>query len=108
MTPVIVQVKSTVPEFDTTNVCGSGAAAWQVGANVSAVGVTTDFDGRNASLKAQLRRATAVGARFALIAGDDEVAKGVVQVKDLAARSQEVVARADVAATLRRKLGEAS
>ena len=76
--------------------------------DLRAVGLTTDFDGRNASLKAQLRRATAVGARFALIAGDDEVAKGVVQVKDLAARSQEMVARADVAATLRRKLGEAS
>jgi histidyl-tRNA synthetase len=74
--------------------------------DLRAAGVSTELDGRKATLKAQLRRANAVGARFALIAGDDEVARGVVQVKDLARTQQETVARADVVATLRRKLGE--
>jgi histidyl-tRNA synthetase len=72
--------------------------------DLRASGVATELDGRQASLKAQLRRASAVGARFALIAGEDEVARGVVQLKDLSAQSQETVARADVVATLRRKL----
>jgi histidyl-tRNA synthetase len=75
--------------------------------DLRAAGVATDLDGRKATLKAQLRRANAVGARFALIAGDDEVARGVVQLKDLAATSQETVNRADVVETLRRKLASA-
>lgn len=74
--------------------------------DLRAAGVSTELDGRKASLKAQLRRANAVGARFALIAGDDEVAQGVVQLKDLARTQQETVARADVVAALRRKLDE--
>jgi len=79
-----------------------------VARDLRTAGVTTELDGRKSSLKAQLRRAIAVGARFALIAGDDEVAKGVVQVKDLAAQSQETVPRADVVETLKRKLEAAS
>jgi histidyl-tRNA synthetase len=74
--------------------------------DLRAAGVSTELDGRKATLKAQLRRANAVGARFALIAGDDEVAGGVVQLKDLARTQQETVPRADVVATLRRKLAE--
>ncbi len=72
--------------------------------DLRAAGVTTELDGRKSSLKAQLRRANAVGASFAVIAGDDEVAKGVVQLKDLRAQSQETVGVADLVATLRRKL----
>ena len=72
--------------------------------DLRASGVTTELDGRGASLKAQLRRANAVGARFAVIAGDDEAAEGVVQLKDLSAQSQETIARGEVVATLRRKL----
>jgi histidyl-tRNA synthetase len=72
--------------------------------DLRAAGVATELDGRGASLKAQLRRASGVGARFAIIAGDDEMAKGLAQVKDLAAQTQETVARADVVAAVQRKL----
>jgi histidyl-tRNA synthetase len=72
--------------------------------DLRAAGVATELDGRGSSLKAQLRRASGVGARFALIVGEAEVEKGLVQVKDLQRESQETVARADVVATLRRKL----
>jgi histidyl-tRNA synthetase len=71
-------------------------------------GISAEVDGRGASLKAQLRRASAVGARFALIAGDAEVSSQSVQLKDLAAQSQESVARGDLVSTLRQKLGAAS
>jgi histidyl-tRNA synthetase len=76
--------------------------------DLRAAGVATELDGRKSSLKAQLRRASAIGARFALIAGEDEVANGIVQLKDLAKESQETVARTDVVATLQRKLEAAS
>ena len=45
--------------------------------------------------------ADALGARYALILGDDELAAGVVAVKDLATGDQRKVAFADVAEALR-------
>jgi len=76
--------------------------------DLRAVGIATELDGRKASLKAQLRRASSLGARFAVIAGDNEVASAVVQVKDLVAESQETVSRSDLVAAMRRKLEAAS
>ncbi|MGE5307600.1 MAG: histidine--tRNA ligase [Deltaproteobacteria bacterium] len=49
----------------------------------------TDYEGR--SLKSSLRRANDLGARFALILGEDELKEHSVMVKDLAAGKQEKV-----------------
>jgi histidyl-tRNA synthetase len=43
------------------------------------------------SMKAQMRAANKAGARFALIQGDDELAKGTLLCKDLAASTQEEI-----------------
>ncbi|MGH7294857.1 MAG: histidine--tRNA ligase, partial [Polyangiaceae bacterium] len=56
-------------------------------------GIRCEVDTRGSSLKSQLRRANALGARVVLILGEDEIAQGVVQVKDLEAHSQETMAR---------------
>ncbi len=56
-------------------------------------GVSCEAETRGASLKAQIRRANALGARIALIVGDTEIAGGFVEVKDLAARTQAKVPR---------------
>jgi histidyl-tRNA synthetase len=72
--------------------------------DLRASGIAVELDGRRCSLKAQLRRASSVGARFTLIAGDDEVRDEVVQVKDMAAQLQETVPRANLVARLREKL----
>lgn len=72
-------------------------AALVLGREVRRAGLRCEVDTRKASIKAQLRRANALGARFAVILGDREVAEGVVEVKDLAGHAQERVARADVA-----------
>ncbi len=58
-------------------------------------GVRCEVDTRGSSLKSQLRRANTLGARFALILGESELAGNVVQVKDLEARTQELVARGE-------------
>ena len=70
-----------------------------------AAGVSTDADARGGSLKSQLRRANALGARVAIILGDNELASGQLEVKDLAAHAQAKVARAEVVADVARRLG---
>ncbi len=62
-------------------------------------GLRVDVDTRGAagaSVKAMLRRANAIHARVCLVLGDSELDAGQVQIKDLAARTQTVVPRADV------------
>ena len=48
------------------------------------------------NMKRRLAKADSQGARFALILGDDEIANGVVAVKDLVTGQQESVSLADV------------
>jgi histidyl-tRNA synthetase len=49
--------------------------------------VEADFEGK--SLKAQLRRAGKLGARFAAILGEAELAAGQIQLRDMDSGSQE-------------------
>jgi histidyl-tRNA synthetase len=58
-----------------------------------------EYEGR--SLKSQMKRADRVGAALTLILGDDELASGVVAVKDMTTSGQTRVARADVVAYCR-------
>ncbi len=76
-------------------------AALVLGRDVRRTGVRCEVDTRKASMKAQLRRANALGARVALILGDREINEGIVEVKDLAAQMQEKVPRADVPGRVR-------
>jgi histidyl-tRNA synthetase len=70
---------------------GDAAAgvALKLARDLRRVGVRCEADTRGGSLKSQLRRANALGAGVVLILGDSELAEGVVQVKDLDARTQE-------------------
>jgi len=68
-------------------------AALVLGRDVRKAGVRCEVDTRKASIKSQLRRANALGARFAVILGDREIDEGIVELKDLEAHSQEKVAK---------------
>ncbi len=70
-------------------------AALVLGRELRRAGVRCDVDTRGGSLKSQLRRANALGARIAVVLGDSELSEGVVQVKDLGGHEQVRVARAD-------------
>lgn len=72
-------------------------SALQLGAELRHRGVPCEVSSRGGSLKSQLRRANAVGARVALILGESELAQGTVMVKDLAGHTQETLPRATVA-----------
>jgi histidyl-tRNA synthetase len=74
------------------------APALVLGRDIRRAGLRCEVDTRKASMKAQLRRANALGARVCLILGDREVTEGVVELKDLPGHVQEKVARTDVVA----------
>ncbi len=75
---------------------GTQSHALVLARDVRAAGLRCEVDTRKASMKAQLRRANALGARVCLIVGDREINEGIVQLKDLAGQVQETVARTDV------------
>lgn len=54
-----------------------------------------DFAGR--SMKAQMKQANKLGARYSVILGDDEIAEGVVMLRSMDDSSQEKIPMADVA-----------
>ena len=53
------------------------------------------------NLRRRMERANRIGARAAVIIGEDDIARGVAQVKDLATGEQEAVALAELAERLR-------
>ena len=68
-------------------------------------GLCADVDGRGNSLKSMLRRANSGNARFCVVLGEAELARGVVQVKDLKLHQQEEVRETEVAQHLRALVG---
>jgi len=66
--------------------------------DLRAVGLTADADLRGKSLKSQMRRADRSGARVALIVGEDEHARGAVQIRDLSKKTQGEAARGETVA----------
>lgn len=66
--------------------------------------VSFDTDYENKSLKAQMREADKLGAKFVLIIGDDEISKGEALLRDMATKEQVAVKFSDVIDTLKGKL----
>jgi len=58
------------------------------------------------SLQSQMKAAGSVGARFAIIVGEDEMASGVLTVRDMTSGGQEKVPEVDVSGYLKRMLGK--
>jgi histidyl-tRNA synthetase len=71
------------------------AQATVLGRELRDAGLSVESDLRGGSLKSQLRRADKIDARIAMILGESEVERGVVQLKDLKRKTQDEVARAD-------------
>ncbi|MFF3545781.1 histidine--tRNA ligase [Streptomyces platensis] len=68
-------------------------------------GIATDFAFGGKGLKNAMKSANRSGARLALVAGERDLAEGVVQLKDLESGEQTAVALATVADEVRRTLG---
>jgi histidyl-tRNA synthetase len=63
-------------------------------------GLSVEMFSPERKLKALLSRANKIGARFAVIIGENEIAKGVVVLRDLAASTQREVPEADISAAV--------
>jgi len=73
-----------------------------------AAGIATEVVLEGGKLGKQLKYADRAGIRFAVVLGEDELAKGVVAVKDLRRGDQYEVARAELVKTLRVELEQAA
>jgi len=78
----------------------------RIATELRAAGLSVRADLGHRKLGRQLEAAVRDGARFAVIVGD-ELAEGIVQLRDLGAASQKPVAMTALAALLRRKAGAA-
>jgi histidyl-tRNA synthetase len=67
-------------------------------------GVNTEIVMEPGKLARQFKYADRAGIRFVLVLGPDEIAKGVVAVKDLRKATQDEISRADIAKRLRAEL----
>ena len=65
--------------------------------------LAADFDMIGRGLKAQMRYADKMKARFVAILGDDELATGEVTVRDMSTGTQTRIAQAELAAYVRRQ-----
>ncbi len=102
----------TFPETPSTRVYvvhrgeGSHRAAFKLAGELRAAGIPAMVGETGRSLKSQFRGADHSGARYALILGEDELARGMAVVKDLRGGGEQTEAplatvAADVAARLR-------
>ena len=78
--------------------------ALRLAGELRAAGIRAEWYPEPAKLDRQLKYADVTGVRFAVIAGPDEAARGMVTVKDLRTRTQEAFPRARAAAEIRRKI----
>ncbi|WP_330329467.1 histidine--tRNA ligase [Streptomyces sp. NBC_00536] len=67
-------------------------------------GIAADFSYGGKGLKGAMKDANRSGARFTVVAGDRDLAEGIVQLKDMESGEQTPVALADVVDAVRAKL----
>ena len=77
------------------------AAANRIAAQLRGAGLAVDL-GVRGNMKKRLQRANAAGSRFAIIIGDDELARGEAQVKNLESGTQQSIAFDALAGALQR------
>lgn len=67
-------------------------------------GVSADFSYGGKGLKGAMKNANRSGARFTIVAGERDLADGVVQLKDMESGEQDAVAVDEIVAVLKAKL----
>jgi histidyl-tRNA synthetase len=67
-------------------------------------GVSCEIDYEKKSLKAQMRGADSIGAKFVLIIGDDELAKGEAALRDMKTREQVMIKFEDMVSKIKEKV----
>jgi histidyl-tRNA synthetase len=107
-TGLLLEQRGLMPNFVTAPevYCVIGGAAERLAAfgdihALRAAGFRVDYPLKEVAFGKQIKAAAESGAKLALIYGGDEIAKGVVKVRDLAARTELDVPRTQVLSTVR-------
>lgn len=79
----------------------SAANAMSIAGELRKEGISVEVFPEDAKFKKQIKHAESRGIKILIIAGPDEVEKGIVSIKNLAVRSQVDVARSEMVATIR-------
>ena len=95
-----------VDVFIVTAQPGVRAEAALLGRELRDAGLAVESDLRGGSLKSQLRRADKINARIAMILGESEVERGVVQLKDLQRQTQDEIPRNEAAQRVHAAIAE--
>jgi histidyl-tRNA synthetase len=99
------QVKSAVPQlFIAALGAESADQAFVLMSRLQQAGIWAEMEYQVKSLKAQMRRANKLQAKYTLILGEEELSSGQAQLKNMQDSSQETVALQDLAETLKAKL----
>ncbi len=85
---------------------GAAAQSWifQQAVVLRRTGITCEMDYQNRSLKAQMREADKLQARFVAIVGENEIKNQKIILKEMATGSQTEIALTDLASTLSQRL----
>ena len=95
------------PHTDVYAITASPEAEMEVASlvhDLRSAGLCADMDFMNRSLKAQMKTASTIGARFVCIVGEEELASGKVGIKDMTTGEQAAVSRGDAVLDLAEKL----
>ena len=92
--------------FRYLGVMGSATKIAKIFSNLRQAGFSALADHEPRGLKARLKLADRLGARFAVLLGDDELAAGAWTVRDMAGSAQEKVPAAAVLDHLKERLGD--
>ena len=104
---LISTARSTVDVLVTQMDAAQMPAYLAVASELRNAGIATEVVLEGGKLGKQFKYADRAGIRFVVVLGEDEIAKGVVTVKDLRREDQFEVARADLVKTLRVELAQA-
>jgi histidyl-tRNA synthetase len=100
------QLDSHIDVFIVAAQAGVRGEATLLGRELRGTGLRIESDLRGGSLKSQLRRADKLNARVAMILGESEVERGIVQLKDLQKQTQDEVPREQAAKRVHALLSE--
>lgn len=81
----------------------AGSVCFKLATELRRAGIAAGVDLLNRSLKAQFKYADKFGAAYTLVVGGDELARGTVQLRDMASGEQQEVPLAEVVAVLSAK-----
>ncbi len=84
----------------------AASAKMALAAELRRAGMYVEVEHRPVAMKAQFKRADKLAASFVITIGDDELANGTVQLKNMSERSEQSVERSQIVSTLAALCGE--